>query len=356
MRIAQLAPLVESVPPEGYGGTELVVYLLTEELVRRGHDVTLFASGDSQTSARLVPGASSYLRKLEGANRQRWAAYDINALVRLQKMQREFDVIHSHIGWQAFPFANSFDIPFVTTSHNPIKYYSKDIYQAYSHLPFVSISDAYRVHNLGDSLNYVATVYNGIEFEPYDQPRKPNLDYLLFIGRVSEAKGTADAIKIARKVGLPLKIAGKIDVSDQLYYENEVRPHLNPPDIEYIGEVGPVQKADLYSGAAAVIYPIAFEEPFGLVMAEALAAGCPVVALDRGSVREILSDGETAIVGKSVDDLAARFDEIGSISQDACRKRARTLFGKEQMVAGYEKVFEQLTAGCQSKLVSSARG
>jgi glycosyltransferase involved in cell wall biosynthesis len=357
MRIAQLAPLTESVPPEGYGGTELVVHLLTEELVRRGHEVTLFASGDPRTTAQLVSGASCYLRKLEGANRHRWAAYDINALLRVKNMQQEFDIIHNHMGWQAFPFSELLDIPMVSTNHNPIKTYSQNIYQAYSHLPLVSISDAYRRHNFGDSLNYVATVYNGIEFDVFDRPRKQNPNYLLFLGRICEAKGTADAIKIARKTGLPLKIAGKIDTGDQLYYENEVLPYLDPPDVEYIGEVGFAEKIDLYSGAAAVVYPIAFEEPFGLVMAEALAAGCPVVALDRGSVREILSDGETAVVSKSVDDLVARFVEVERISEDACRRRARTLFGKEQMVAGYEKVFEQLTAGCHSRLVStSARG
>lgn len=343
MRIAQLAPLVESVPPQGYGGTELVVSLLTEELVRRGHQVTMFASGDSVTSARLVPACSTYLRKLESQNRHRWAAYDMNLLLRLREMQQEFDIIHNHMGWQAFPFADAFRIPMVTTNHNPVVHYNKEIYLAYAHLPLVSISDAYRAHNLGDQLNYIATVYNGIETELYNTPRKVKRDYLLFIGRVSKAKGAADAIKIARRLSMPLRIAGKIDTSDQEYYEREVQPELHG-GVEYMGEVGPTEKAQLYSGAVAVVYPIAFEEPFGLVMAEALASGTPVLALDRGSVREVLSDGETAVIASTIDELIGRFCEIATIEESKCRNRATELFGKDKMTSSYEEVFQNVLA------------
>lgn len=353
MRIAQLAPLVESVPPEGYGGTELVVHLLTEELIKRGHEVTLFASADSNTSARLIPGCSEYLRKMEGNNRHRWAAYDIRLLLKLKDMQDQFDVIHNHSGWQALPFAGCFNIPMVTTNHNPIGDYSQDIYLSYGQLPYVSISDAYRQYNFGDKLNYVETVYNGIDTALYNRPRLKSLDYLVFLGRLSKAKGTADAVKIARSVGMPLKVAGKVDVSDQQYYENEVLPELHS-GVEFIGEVGPEQKAELLSGAYAVIYPIAFEEPFGLVMAESLAAGVPVVALDRGSVREVLSDGETAIIGNSVEELIHRFGQVANLTEQACRARARKLFSKEQMACSYEQVFERVQSNCkQARFMST---
>lgn len=351
MRIAQLAPLVESVPPEGYGGTELVVHLLTEELVKQGHEVTLFASGDSHTSARLISGAPEYLRKRENHDRHRWAAYDTNMLLQLRNMKSEFDIVHNHMGWQALPFAETLNLPMITTNHNPLMYYCKDIYLAYRSANYVSISDAFKRFNFGDELNYVATVYNGIDVSLYATPRAQRRDHMLFIGRISAVKGAADAIAIAEAVGMPIKIAGKIDVSDQVYYQEKVKPALAKySGAEYIGEVGPVEKAQLYSEAAAVVYPIAFEEPFGLVMAEAMAAGTPVLALDRGSVREVLSDGETAVIGSSVEELIQRFPEIDGISEQACRERARNLFSKEHMATAYARVYEQL---CVRTLMSA---
>ncbi|HEY9870942.1 MAG TPA: glycosyltransferase family 4 protein [Candidatus Obscuribacterales bacterium] len=342
MRIAQLAPLVEPVPPRGYGGTELVVSLLTEELVARGHEVTLFASGDSQTSARLLPIVPEALRRQDIPER-RWAAYDIRSLLKLEELAGQFDVVHNHMGWQALPALRGLSVPAVTTNHNPVKDYCAPIYLACGSLPYVSISNAYRRVNYPDRLNYVATVYNGIDIEQFDAAADSARSFLLFLGRVCPDKGTAEAIRIAKAVGLPLKIAGKLDVNDRPYFESSVKPHFSPRQVEYLGEVDHEGKVDLYRHAIAVLNPINFEEPFGLVMAEALACGTPVVALNRGSVSEVLSDGETAVVGNSVDELIRRFPEIEKIRADACKRRARALFSKQKMADGYERVYRNLT-------------
>jgi glycosyltransferase involved in cell wall biosynthesis len=342
MRIAQLAPLVEPVPPRGYGGTELVVSLLTDELVARGHEVTLFASGDSQTAARLMPIVPEALRR-QNIPERRWAAYDIMALLKLEELAEQFDVVHNHMGWQALPALRGLSVPAVSTNHNPVKDYCAPIYMACGGLPYVSISNAYRRFNYPDRLNYVATVYNGIDIERFDASSDSARSFLLFFGRVCPDKGTAEAIRIAQAVGLPLKIAGKVDANDRLYFESSVKPHLRSPDVEYLGEVDEEGKVDLYRHAIAVLNPINFEEPFGLVMAEALASGTPVVALNRGSVNEVLSDGETAVVGESVDELIQRFPEIEKIRADACRRRARGLFSKQKMADGYERVYRNLT-------------
>jgi glycosyltransferase involved in cell wall biosynthesis len=342
MRIAQLAPLVEPVPPRGYGGTELVVSLLTDELVARGHEVTLFASGDSQTAARLMPIVPEALRR-QNIPERRWAAYDIMALLKLEELAEQFDVVHNHMGWQALPALRGLSVPAVSTNHNPVKDYCAPIYMACGGLPYVSISNAYRRFNYPDRLNYVATVYNGIDIERFDASSPSARSFLLFFGRVCPDKGTAEAIRIAQAVGLPLKIAGKLDVNDRLYFESSVKPHLRSPQVEYLGEVDDEGKVDLYRHAIAVLNPINFDEPFGLVMAEALACGTPVVALNRGSVREVLSDGETAVVGESVEELIRRFPEVQRIQSDACKRRARALFSKQKMADGYERVYRNLT-------------
>jgi glycosyltransferase involved in cell wall biosynthesis len=352
MRIAQLAPLSESVPPTEYGGTELVVSLLTEELVKRGHDVTLFASGDSQTSAQLVSVTATALRKNKDIAVHRWPAYDLTSLLKLKDMAHEFDIIHNHMGYQALPFAEEFDCKFVSTNHNPIKPYNAAIYSAYAYLPFIALSAAYKRLNLPDEINYISVVANGIDLQKYNRTAfthaKPS--YLLFLGRVCADKGTAEAIEIAGKLSLPLKIAGKVDKADEEYFETKVKPKLTLPGIEFIGEVDQAQKVDLYANAIAVVYPIAFEEPFGLVMAEALASGCPVMAFDRGSVREILQDGKTAVIGSTVDELVLRFSEIQKIDRQACRQAAEA-FGKEAMTSKYEAVYAKLLNQPASMLV-----
>ena len=345
MRIAQLAPLIESVPPQGYGGTETVVSLLTEGLISAGHQVTLFAAGDSQTKAELVSVTAKALRLDESVPVRRWPAYVLRQLLDFEKRQGDFDIVHNHMGYEAFAMLSQCSIPSVTTNHNPVKDYCAPIYLRHADLPFVSISNAYRRLNYPESLNYVATIYNGIDLNSEYIPSPGS--FLLFLGRVCRDKGTHVAVEIARRVGLPLKIAGKIDAADRDYFESMVKPFLDPPQIEYIGEVGSAEKKLLYRQSRAVIYPIAFDEPFGLVLAESLAAGTPVMAFARGSVPELVVDGETGIVGNNADDLVRRFSEIDLISPDRCRERATDLFSKERMLAEYIKLYESL---CRKKI------
>lgn len=346
MRIAQLASLTESVPPKGYGGTELVIELLTEELVKQGHEVTLFASGDSVTSAELVSVLDSALRLNPDIPHTRWAAYDIRSMLELKKREQEFDVIHNHMGWQALPLLSTFQTPVITTNHNPVKEYCRDIYFAYDKMPIVSISDAYRRLNYPDRLNYVGTVYNGIDLSKYRFDPDSKREYLVFLGRLCHDKGTAESIDIASRLNMPLKIAGKVDVRDREYFEKEVEPRLKAASkdvpIEYIGEVNDSEKEELFRGAIATVYPINFDEPFGLVMAESMACGVPLLALERGSVREVLSDGETAVISKNVDDLVERFPEVEKMDRAVCRKRVEDLFGRERMAAGYLELYNTL--------------
>ncbi len=346
MRIAQLAPLAESVPPKGYGGTELVVSQLTEELVRRGHEVTLFATADSETKADLVSSFGEGLRAA-GVPAHRWSAYEMAAVIELAKRQNEFDIVHNHAGYLPFPHLLELDCKVVSTNHNPVAEHLKDVFFHYRQLPFVAISDAYRRLNYPKQLNYVGRVYNAVDttvFKPLGNATgkigEQNREYLLFLGRVSHAKGTKEAIQLAKAVSLPLKIAGKIDNVDRAYFEEHVQPALDCK-IEYVGEVNKSQKSDLYAGAKAVIYPINFEEPFGLVMVEALASGTPVVALDRGSVKEILIDGKNAVIGKSVDELISRFGEVEEMTSRDCLDRAKH-FSVSRMVDGYEDVYTKL--------------
>lgn len=344
MRIALLASNEECVPPRGYGGTELVVSLLTEELVSRGHDVTLFATGCSQTSAKLVSEIDEPLRST-GEPARRWAAFDIRQLLQLRRRAAQFDIIHNHMGWQALPYLEELECAVVSTNHNPIKSYDRPIYMQYKHLPYVSISDSYRRLNLPEHLNYVGTVYNGIDVSKFSMKPKQERSYLVFLGRLSHDKGTAESIEIARRLSLRLILAGKVDPADQEYFDQFVKPHIDEESVKYIGEVGLEEKADLLSGAIATVYPINFEEPFGLVMAESLASGTPVMAFDRGSVRELLSDGETAVIGKTTDEVLKRFPEIASMQPEKCRRRVELLFSHQRMVDEYESLYARMIGG-----------
>ncbi len=353
MRIAQLATNVERVPPEGYGGTELIVHLLTEELVARGHDVTLFATGDSDTAAELVRVTDLPLRTDERYTMMQWPAFDIRLLLELEKRHDQFDIIHNHMGWQALPALSRMRCPSVTTNHNPIKNYAADIYLAHKDMAYVAISNTYKRLNYPDQLNYVDVVYNGINCATYAGDGDGTREYLLFIGRLDKDKGAADAVEIAKRLNLPLKLAGKLESKDQAYFDDRIKPYLHKPGFEYVGEVEQADKVKLYKNALAVVYPVAFEEPFGLVMAEALASGTPVMAFDRGAVREILTDGETAIIGSTIEDLIARFDEIKGIDSATCRNAIQKKFDVQRMVSGYEAVYEKVLAGKSLSLNTS---
>jgi glycosyltransferase involved in cell wall biosynthesis len=341
MRIAQLAPLAESVPPKGYGGSEQVVSDLTEELVKRGHDVTLFATADSETEAHLVSCAPRGLRQSD-ISPTRFAAYDLGALLTLEQMANQFDIIHNHMGYSALPLLRNIDCPVVTTIHNPVKDYCAQIFLACRDLPYVSISDAYRRLNYEKELNYVATVYNGININAFYYEKGVHRTNLLFVGRLCADKGTREAIEIAQRLGLPITLAGKVDNNDRPYFEQHIQPFLSHPNVKYIGEVTGQEKSALLSSAIATLCPINFEEPFGLVFAESLASGTPVMAFKRGAAPEVVSDGETGIVGQSIDELVSRFGEISTIDQAKCRLRAEELFSKAGMTEKYERVYEQL--------------
>jgi glycosyltransferase involved in cell wall biosynthesis len=353
MRIAQVAPVTEPVPPKGYGGTELVVSHITEELVKRGHEVVLFASGDSITDAHLIECAPFGLRS-DKVPEHRWSAYELRVIMKMMERLSEFDIIHNHLGYLALPFLDQSGVPSVTTNHNAVAAHCAEIYLKYGHLPYVSISDAYRQLNYPNELNYVGRVYNGIDVTKFTAKKNatpPAKDHLLFLGRVSYDKGTAEAVQIAKAVGMPLKIAGKIDHSDREYFETEVKPHLRDGSIEYIGEVNMEQKIQLYRDAKAIVYPINFEEPFGLVMVEALASGTPLLARARGSVSEVLSN-DCSVIGNSTEELIDRFSEIENITAEACMERAQ-LFSIENMVDGYEAIYRALVGTESASLVAA---
>lgn len=343
MRIAQFAPLVEAVPPSGYGGIEMIVSLLTEELVRLGHEVTLFASGDSQTKAKLVSVIDGKLRDHKDIKLHLWQCYDYQSLLELQARAGEFDLVHNHMGWQALPFLKDLAIPSLTTNHNIVERACEPIFRACKDLPYAAISESYKKRNLPEVLNYVGTVYNGIDCEAYSYDENSSRDYLLFLGRICNDKGTVEAVEIAKRLGMRLIMAGKVDHSDKEYFLEHVKPLLTATsNIEFIGEVGLNDKVDLFRNAHALVYPINFEEPFGLVLAEAQASGVPALALRRGAVPEVVIDGKTAIVADTIDQLCERFSEIEKIDRKLCRQNVCTNFSKEVMTKRYLEVYADL--------------
>jgi glycosyltransferase involved in cell wall biosynthesis len=350
MRIAQIAPLAESVPPQLYGGTERVVASLTNELVRRGHDVTLFASGDSQTLARLVPVVPRSLR-LSGVTD--CAPAQIRQLDMVFGRADEFDIIHSHVDFQALPFGRFVETPVVHTLHGRLDL--PEIQPVYAHFddaPLVSISDNQR--RLLQHWNWIGTVYNGLELGEYGyHPNSGN--YLAFLGRISPEKGIEQAIAVAQSTGLPLKIAAKIDPTNADYYEERVKPLLHNSLIEYVGEITEQEKDIFLGHAMALLFPIDWPEPFGLVMVEAMATGCPVIASRRGSVPEVLVDGVTGYVCDSVETMALACSRVEQLDRSACRERAMERFSATQMTDGYEAVYRRLRGSQVTPQLSSLR-
>jgi glycosyltransferase involved in cell wall biosynthesis len=341
MRIAQIAPLWETVPPPAYGGAELVVSLLTEELVRRGHEVVLFATGDSRTKAILEPIHPSALR-LDPAVKEH-AVYEAMQLSEVYGRADEFDIIHSHIGFAALACAQLVKTPTVHTLHGTFSLDNQKAFSFSKSQPYVSISNTQREPRLG--LNYVATVYNGIDpsthkfySEPDDAP------YLAFLGRLSPEKGPHHAIEIAKRTGYTLKMAGKVDRVDVDYFEQEIKPHIDGEQIQYLGEANHVQKNHLMGNAIATLFPITWREPFGLVMIESMAAGTPVIALELGSTSEVIAHEKTGYLCQNVDECVAAVHRIDEIDRFACREHVEENFGVKQMVDGYEAVYRQLLA------------
>lgn len=360
MKIALLAPPYLPVPPPGYGGTERIVNQLTEGLVKRGHDVTLFAAGDSTTSAKLVPIVPKALGNT--GTLKDHALIPMAAYTTCFSHADEFEVIHNHAQYYGVILADLVSTPVVHTLHGTIAQgevpeEKRRTLRQFADHHFVSISNDQR-RGIPE-LNWVATVYNGIPVEFYPFVLQPQR-YLLWFGRITPKKGLIESIQAARKVGLPLKIAGVVDPIDQSFFERDVKPLLGGADITMVGEVTVSQKTELYGHALATLYPISWHEPFGLVMTESMACGTPVVAYRRGSVPEIVADGQTGYVvdpAKGIDGLAEALQRLISLSPEqysdmrhASRKRVEEKFAVEKMVEGYEEVYKKVV-----KTVSGSR-
>ncbi|MBI3805742.1 MAG: glycosyltransferase family 4 protein [Nitrospirae bacterium] len=339
MKIAQIAPLYESVPPRLYGGTERVVSVLTEGLIQRGHDVTLFASGDSTTEARLIPVCPEALR-LSGVKDP--CADHMLELALVYEQADQFDLIHSHVDYFTFPFAAQAATPTITTLHGRLDPPElQAIHRYYKSHPLISISNSQR--EPFPFANWAGTVYHGLQMDRhrfYPNPGK----YLAFLGRISPEKRPDLAIEIAKRTGVPLKIAAKVSDQDRKYFEQVIRPLITPPLIEYIGEVDEEEKDIFLGEALALLFPIDWPEPFGLVMIESLACGTPVIARPCGSVPEILIDGTTGFIHSELDDLVGAVERIDTLSRRECRKHAETFFSAERMVEQYERIYEKLSA------------
>lgn len=340
MKIAQVSPLFESVPPRTYGGTERVVHYLTEELVRQGHEVTLFASGDSQTSAELRAVVPEALRLAE--QRRDPTAWGVLQLAAVAREAENFEIVHFHTDLLHFPLWRHLRTPQVTTLHGRLDLPDlQAVYHEFRDMPVVSISNAQRAPL--PMANWVATVYNGVPEDLYDFQPRPG-DYLAFLGRMSPEKGAESAIEIARRVGIPLKMAAKVDPVDQAYFDARIRPWLDHPLIEYVGEVDERGKNELLGGALAMLLPIAWPEPFGLVMIEAMACGTPVVAYRRGSVLEVMKDGVTGAIVGGLDEAVAAVERMSDIDRAACRRHFEAHFSARRMAEDYLRVYAARTA------------
>jgi len=345
MKIAQIAPLIESVPPRLYGGTERVVSYLTEELVRLGHDVTLFASGDSQTSARLVACCEQALR-LDPRVREH-VPYHLAMLDKVKRLAARFDVLHFHTDLVHFPVFSSVRQATVTTLHGRLDLFElQDFYGSFSNMPLVSISNAQRTA-IPDA-NFVATVLHGLPRDLLPATYRRNGDYLAFVGRIAPEKGVDRAIEIARKVGMPLKIAAKVDRVDETYFRQVIAPLLRARSVQFIGEIDEREKVRFLGDAQALLFPVDWPEPFGLVMIEAMACGTPVLAFDRGSVREVIDNGVSGIIVNGVTEAISAVRAVTRLDRKAVRQRFEQRFTAKRMAAQYVRLYEELTAGTRS--------
>lgn len=341
MRIAQVAPLWESVPPKLYGGTERIVSYVTEELVAMGHDVTLFASGDSETTARLEAICPQALRLNTGIfNRDA-------PLIMLQEKglgsAHDFDIIHSHLDFTGFPLARRNPVPVVTTLHGRLDLPElKPVYREFSEMPLVSISDAQRLPL--PWANWAGTIYHGLPRNMYSFQAESQ-GYLAFLGRIAPEKRPDQAIEIAKRSGIPLRIAAKVDPSDRMYFEAEVEPLLHHPLIEFVGEISDAEKDEFIGNAMALVCPYDWPEPFGLVLIEAFACGTPVIAYRRGSIPEIVDHGVTGFICDTVDEMVNAVGQVPLIDRKRCRTAFDERFTADRMARDYVTLYERLLLG-----------
>ena len=338
MRIAQVAPLVESVPPSRYGGTERVVSYLTEELSKLGHEVTLFASGDSSTRAVLHAGCPRALRSDPSCRDS--LAWHIAMLEQVLKASPHFDIIHFHLDWLHFPAVRRQDVPFITTLHGRLDLPElQPLFGEFCELPVVSISDAQRQPI--PFANWIATIHHGL---PRDllTPSAERDGYLAFLGRISPEKRPDVAIRLAIQSGHRLKIAAKIDKVDEAYFATEIKPLLGAPGIEFIGEICEHDKADFLGKAAALLFPVDWPEPFGIVMIEAMACGTPVIAYDRGSVAEVIEEALTGFVVQDESGALAAIGRLDTLDRRAIRREFERRFTSRRMAEDYLSVYRLL--------------
>lgn len=338
MRIAQVAPLYESVPPRLYGGTERVVSWLTEELVRQGHEVTLFASGDSLTNARLVPACPQALRLDPHCCDP--LAHHVHLVEQVLQKKDEFDIVHFHIDYLHFSMSRKEEIAQLTTLHGRLDIPDLvPLYREFSDMAVVSISDAQRQPL--SWINWQGTVHHGIPedaLRPSFEPGK----YLAFLGRVSPEKGIDQAIQIALRAGMPLKIAAKIDRADTEYFESRIKPLLTHQLIEFVGEISDLEKNEFLAKASALLFPIAWCEPFGIVLIEAMACGLPVIAYPLGSVPEIIEDGVSGFVVHNVDEAVAALKQLSTLDRRKCRRAFEQRFSVKRMAHDYLTIYENI--------------
>ena len=339
MKIAQIGPLMESVPPRLYGGTERIVSYLTDELVRLGHDVTLFASGDSVSAAHLVPCVPKALRL--DPNVRDPIPYYMLMLDRVNDVADDFDILHFHIDQFHFPLFRPIAHRTVTTTHGRQDLPDlRPLYFGFSDMPLVSISDAQRLPIA--NANFVATIYHGIPFDLHKPTYRPRGGYLAFLGRISPEKRPDRAIAIARAAGIPLKIAAKVDKVDEEYFREKIEPLLDQPGIEFIGEIDERAKTEFLGDASALLFPIDWPEPFGLSMIEAMACSTPVLAFRRGSVPEIIDDGVTGLTVDDVEEAVRVLPRLLSLDRRTVRQRFEERFTATRMAKDYLSVYRAL--------------
>ena len=350
MRIAQVAPLYESVPPKYYGGTERVVSYLTEELVRQGHEVTLFASGDSETNARLVAGCPRSLRLDEHCNNQ--LTHHLVMLERVFARAADFDIIHFHLDYMHFPLSRREPITQVTTLHGRLDIPDLvPLYREFRDMPLISISNRQRKPLAW--ANWQATIHHGLPADNYRFRAQPG-SYLAFLGRISPEKRVDRAIEIATQVGMPLKIAAKIDPVDKDYFDRAIAPMLSNPLVEFVGEIGEQEKDEFLGNAYGLLFPIDWPEPFGLVMIEAMACGTPVIAYRGGAVPEIMEHGRTGFVVEALEHAVEAVRRVPQLSRKRCREVFEKRFTATRMASDYVHVFKRLISRNQEKMSEAA--
>jgi glycosyltransferase involved in cell wall biosynthesis len=351
MKIAQVAPLYESVPPKLYGGTERVVSWLTEELVRRGHDVTLFASGDSVTSAHLVAPCKKALRL--DSTRVDQLAHHVIMLDQVFSEKENFDIIHFHVDYLHFPLSRRQEITHVTTLHGRLDLPDLEpLYRHFRDIPVISISEAQRKPL--PWANWQGTVHHGLPRDSFALGGGKG-GYLAFLGRTSPEKGLDEAIEIAKRAGVPLKIAAKIDPVDVAYFETTIKPLLDHPLIAFIGEIGYAEKNAFLGNAAGLLFPIRWPEPFGLVMIEAMACGTPVIAYPLGSVPEVVEEDVTGFVVPDLEVAVRAARRLGEIDRRKCRRHFEQHFNAERMAQDYLNIYQRLVR-CESSSITVSDG